>query len=180
MRAVQQRSFARGTFRYGRIETPLGAGFVVYGPRGTILLSARVSEASFRREVLRAVGSVPERADPPPPLARRLAAAMARGDGSGADLSGLSPFQRRVLETTARIPHGSVRSYGWVARRIGRPAAARAVARALATNPIPFIVPCHRVIREDGSLAGYGLGGTATKRRLLEAEGARLAARRSG
>lgn len=79
-------------------------------------------------------------------------------------------FQRRVWDELRRIPYGQTISYRELAARIGRPAAVRAVGRANGTNPIPVIVPCHRVIGADGSLTGYG-GGLETKRRLLELEG---------
>ncbi|HEU4403088.1 MAG TPA: methylated-DNA--[protein]-cysteine S-methyltransferase [Candidatus Polarisedimenticolia bacterium] len=85
------------------------------------------------------------------------------------DLSALPEFQRRVLEETMRIPFGEARSYTWIARRIGRPRAVRAVGTALGRNPVPFIVPCHRVLRSDGSLGGYAFG-LGMKRRLLELE----------
>ncbi|HEX8696924.1 MAG TPA: methylated-DNA--[protein]-cysteine S-methyltransferase [Longimicrobium sp.] len=80
-------------------------------------------------------------------------------------------FQRRVWDELRRIPYGQTISYRELAARVGRPAAVRAVGRANGTNPIPIIVPCHRVIGTDGSLTGYG-GGLETKRRLLELEGA--------
>ncbi len=78
-------------------------------------------------------------------------------------------FQRRVWEALRRIPYGSTRSYAQVARAIGRPRATRAVARACATNPAALVIPCHRVIREDGGLGGYRWG-IARKRALLERE----------
>jgi AraC family transcriptional regulator, regulatory protein of adaptative response / methylated-DNA-[protein]-cysteine methyltransferase len=78
-------------------------------------------------------------------------------------------FQRRVWRELQRIPRGSTRSYAEVARRIGQPAAARAVARACATNPVAIVVPCHRVVREDGALGGYHWG-VARKRALLDGE----------
>ncbi|MDP3723095.1 MAG: MGMT family protein [Candidatus Omnitrophota bacterium] len=81
----------------------------------------------------------------------------------------LTDFQRRVYRTVCRIPAGQTRSYRWVAERLGRPAAARAVGQALHRNPFAPLVPCHRVIRSDGSLGGFA-GGVAKKRRLLEAE----------
>ena len=80
-------------------------------------------------------------------------------------------FQRRVWDELARIPYGATISYRELATRVGNPAACRAVARANATNPIPIIVPCHRVIGADGSLTGYG-GGMDRKRFLLALEGA--------
>lgn len=80
-----------------------------------------------------------------------------------------SPFQRRVLEETARIPFGETRSYGEIARRTGSPAAARAVGSALRTNPLPIVIPCHRVIGADGSLVGFA-GGIDLKAALIEHE----------
>jgi O-6-methylguanine DNA methyltransferase len=87
------------------------------------------------------------------------------------DWSAVQPFQREVLRIADSIRYGETRSYGWVARAMGKPRAARAVGRALATNPIPIILPCHRVLGSDGGLHGYG-GGLPLKRKLLELEGA--------
>ena len=101
------------------------------------------------------------------------------GAGRHADLSryvdwhGVTPFQRAVLEQTMRIPLGETRSYGEIAELAGSPRAARAVGRVMATNPLPFIVPCHRVIGSDGTLHGYG-GGLDLKERLLKVEGVRV------
>ncbi|MCH7568969.1 MAG: methylated-DNA--[protein]-cysteine S-methyltransferase [Deltaproteobacteria bacterium] len=85
------------------------------------------------------------------------------------DLRGLPPFTQAVLNIASKIPYGEVRSYRWVAEQLGSPKAARAVGNALARNPIPIIIPCHRVVRTDGSLGGYALG-LDWKRRLLELE----------
>lgn len=85
------------------------------------------------------------------------------------DLHGLPPFMRAVLRITAQIPYGAVRSYQWVAERLGKPKATRAVGNALARNPIPIVIPCHRVVRSDGTLGGYALG-LSWKRRLLALE----------
>jgi O-6-methylguanine DNA methyltransferase len=87
------------------------------------------------------------------------------------DLRSVTEFQQDVLRTTATIPKGEVRPYGWVAREIHRPRAVRAVGTALARNPVPLIIPCHRVIRSDGQLGNYSLGGPHNKQVLLEAEG---------
>jgi len=78
-------------------------------------------------------------------------------------------FQRRVWAAVAAIPYGETRAYAEIARAMGRPAAARAVGAANGANPLPLVVPCHRVIGSDGSLAGYG-GGLDVKRKLLEME----------
>ncbi len=80
-----------------------------------------------------------------------------------------TPFQRRVWETARRIPRGQTRSYGWLAAQLGQPGAARAVGQALGRNPLPVIVPCHRVLAADGGLGGF-TGGLAMKRQLLALE----------
>jgi methylated-DNA-[protein]-cysteine S-methyltransferase len=81
-----------------------------------------------------------------------------------------TPFQRRVWQALVEIPFAQTRSYGALARSLGIPGAARAVGRANGRNPIAIVIPCHRVIASDGSLAGYA-GGVAVKRWLLEHEG---------
>ncbi|MEK7747390.1 MAG: MGMT family protein [Elusimicrobiota bacterium] len=84
-----------------------------------------------------------------------------------------TPFCRKVWRACAEIPKGQVRTYGWIARRIGSPKAARAVGQALGKNPFAPAIPCHRVVGADGSLTGFSAkGGLAAKRRLLVAEGA--------
>jgi methylated-DNA-[protein]-cysteine S-methyltransferase len=87
------------------------------------------------------------------------------------DLRAATAFQRRVWTAVRDIPYGETRSYGQIARQAGSPAAARAVGQAMATNPVPIVVPCHRVIGSAGDLRGFG-GGPDLKRRLLEMEGA--------
>lgn len=87
------------------------------------------------------------------------------------DLSGTNTFQRKVWEITRIIPYGETRSYTWVAEQIGQPRAMRAVGQALGKNPLPIIIPCHRVIASNGELGGFG-GGVEMKRRLLSLEGA--------
>lgn len=87
------------------------------------------------------------------------------------DISGLTEFQRAVLTEITKIPAGEVRSYGEIAEAIGRPKAARAVGQALGSNPIPIVLPCHRVVTSSGELGGYA-GGLKRKRTLLQLEGA--------
>jgi methylated-DNA-[protein]-cysteine S-methyltransferase len=89
------------------------------------------------------------------------------------DWGAMPPFRRAVLEATASVPFGHVDTYAGIARRIGQPKATRAVGNALGHNPIPVIVPCHRIIRSDASLGGY-TGGLDIKERLLELEGVTL------
>lgn len=86
------------------------------------------------------------------------------------DLSELTGFQRQVLDAARELPFGTVVPYSELARRIGKPRAARAVGNALGRNPVAIIVPCHRIVRTDGSLGGY-TGGVEYKERLLEIEG---------
>jgi methylated-DNA-[protein]-cysteine S-methyltransferase len=85
------------------------------------------------------------------------------------DLSQISPFQKKVLETSRLIPFGETRSYGWVAKQIQQTGAARAVGQALSRNPLPIIIPCHRVLSSDGKIGGFG-GGISMKRQLLHLE----------
>jgi methylated-DNA-[protein]-cysteine S-methyltransferase len=86
------------------------------------------------------------------------------------DLAAASDFTRRVLEATARIPYGETRTYGQIAAAIGMPGATQAVGNALGVNPVPIVVPCHRVVRTDGSM-GWFTGGAHIKRALLGLEG---------
>lgn len=85
------------------------------------------------------------------------------------DLSGGTPFQQEVWETAKLIPYGQTRSYGWIARQMNKPKAMRAVGQALGKNPLPIIVPCHRVLASDGKLGGFS-SGLDLKRRLLGLE----------
>ena len=84
-----------------------------------------------------------------------------------------TPFQRKVYEAVARIPYGHTRSYAEIAREVGQPSAVRAVGSANGANPIPLVIPCHRVIASDGKLGGYG-GGLPLKAKLLELASADL------
>lgn len=96
------------------------------------------------------------------------------------DLAAATPFQRRVLDAAASIPWGETRSYGWIAAVIGVPRAHRAVGTALARNPVPLLVPCHRVLRHDGALGGFSLGiGPVLKAALLRLERATSGGHRS-
>ena len=118
---------------------------------------------------------VRDRCGRPVVASAQLPAGVAEAAASGQarqlrfDLSGLTPFEADVLEATQTIPLGEVRPYAWVAGAIGRPKAVRAVGSALGRNPVPILIPCHRVTRSDGSIGQYG-GGPEMKEELLRAE----------
>lgn len=118
----------------------------------------------------------PPEAAPEHPYLARILQAVATGEGDLGDIPvdlDVGPFEQKVLEALRRIPPGEVRTYGQLAQALGHPGAARAVGNACAKNPVPLVVPCHRVVPSSGGLGNYsGGGGEATKERLLEAEGA--------
>ena len=156
------------------VATPAGPVLVVAGERGV----RRVLPAPDPAQAVAAHRATTDRAVrwvDPAPVALRRAVAGRPDDGVEVDLAGCTPFQRDVLAATRTIPPGEVRSYRWVAERIGRPGAVRAVGSALAANPVPLVIPCHRVTRSDGTTGRYLLGAEA-KVALLEAEGVDVAA----
>jgi methylated-DNA-[protein]-cysteine S-methyltransferase len=102
---------------------------------------------------------------------RTLATGKAVDMSRYVDWNGITPFRRAVLEETMRIPMGRTLTYAELAAKAGNPRAARAVGRVMATNPLPFVIPCHRVVGSNGTLHGYG-GGLELKERLLRVEGA--------
>lgn len=157
----------------------LGTLYVAWNERGVSAIDLADSPADFEARFAHLNGrqavSVKRL---PPTIERHLDHAIESGKPGRLplDLDGLTEFQRAVLLKTAEIPAGQVRPYGWVAREIGKPGAVRAVGSALARNPVPVVVPCHRVVRSDGHLGNYSLGDAANKRILLEAEGLDVAA----
>lgn len=159
--------------RFHVCETEVGFVGVVLsevGVRATTLPCAEYEEAMQRAMALGAVEpSAPAQVSDLDERIRAIACGREGGEGLPIDWDGLTPFRRAVLEETMRIPAGQTRSYGWLAAKVGRPRAARAVGRVMATNPLPLVVPCHRVVASDGSLRGYG-GGLPMKERLLRAE----------
>ena len=156
------------------MDTPLWPLLVAWRPTGISAIERVEDPGAFESEYeartgrqIRRAASVPDR------VARQVRKRM-RGEsvaGLRVDLSGLNEFQRRVLAKTMEIPHGEVRPYAWVAEEIGHPRAQRAVGTALAQNPIPFVIPCHRVVRSDGHIGRYGAGGPQAKRAVLRSEG---------
>lgn len=161
--------------RWLRAPGPLGEVEVVVGVDGVRYLRPSDASGSVREEYRRRYGRPVVAAGEGDVPAGLLPALR---DGSRrrppVDLSACSDFERAVLTVTAGIPAGELRPYGWVAREAGRPAAVRAVGTVLARNPVPLLVPCHRVSRGDGTLGQYMFGTTA-KASLLAAEGADVA-----
>lgn len=158
---------------YWRLESPIGAVFVARSAVGISRVSREASAAAFERAYRARFGRAARPAREPAP------AALARWIREGAaapepkfDLRELSEFERAVLTKALEIPRGQVRSYAWIAKEIGAPRAVRAAGSALAHNPVPLLIPCHRVVRSDGRIGRYSLGGDRFKRTILEAEGA--------
>ena len=109
--------------------------------------------------------------DPDSKLVARVTEALATGRTDiGVDLSSRTPFHQEVLRATTRIPRGEVLTYAALAAMVGRPRAARAVGTAMARNPVPLLVPCHRVVPSSGGVGNYGYGGSL-KAKLLAGEG---------
>lgn len=160
--------------RYARIDSPIGPLVVAWNGLGVSAVEATRGDAAFEATHLARTGRPAHLAER---LPDRLAAAIRRRlDGDrrvriDLDLRGHTHFERDVWQKALEIPCGEVRPYGWVAAEIGRPKAVRAVGTALGHNPVPLIVPCHRVVRTDGSIGQYSLGGPANKRTILAAEG---------
>lgn len=160
----------------GGVDSPLGRLLVAVTPRG-LLRIAYPGERDVLEELAASVSPrILESAAATDVVRRELEEYFDRTRTSfdlALDRRLMAPFSRRVLGATARIPFGQVRTYGEIAAKVGSPRAARAVGNALGSNPIPIVVPCHRVVRAGGELGGYG-GGTGRKARLLELEGALL------
>jgi O-6-methylguanine DNA methyltransferase len=158
--------------------SPLGPVFVAFTSRGISLVGLAPGPEAFAERHRARFGRPALPAEPPARLAAALEKALAEGRTGRLPLdpAGLSPFQEAVLRKAAEIPPGEVRPYGWVAAEIGHPGSQRAVGNALAANPVPLVVPCHRVVRADGRLGRYSLGADDNKRLLLEAEGLDVAA----
>jgi O-6-methylguanine DNA methyltransferase len=163
---------------YWRLESPVGPVFVAHSRAGISMVTRARSSDEFERAFRRRFGRRVTAEKSVPPARIRALVRNVRGQGRRElrfDLRGLSEFERAVLMKALEIPSGEVRPYSWIAREIGHPGAVRAAGSALAKNPVPLLIPCHRVVRSDGHIGNYSLGGPRNKRRLLEVEGARPA-----
>jgi methylated-DNA-[protein]-cysteine S-methyltransferase len=163
------------TVGYGVVDSPLGPLWIAVGPKGVVGIhyGAEPSMPELAR-IVRTYGPgvLPDtrRSDP---VARELDqyfAGKRKSFDIAVDLSPLTEFQRRILGATARVAYGDVITYAQVAAKAGSERAFRAAGQALTANPIPIVVPCHRVVATGGTLGGYA-GGLEAKRRLLALEG---------
>lgn len=158
---------------YWQMHTAVGPVFVAYNPQGISAVQqvhdAPAFETLFHARFGRRAYPV---AAPPTELVRAIARQLngARQAQLDFDLRNQSEFEQAVLRQALAIPRGQVRPYAWIAREIGRPKAVRAVGTALGNNPVPLLIPCHRVVRSDGMIGEY-IFGSAAKRAVLEAEG---------
>ena len=164
--------------RYAMMDdTPVGVLGLAAGARGLRHLSYVRSEDDFVEQLLSEHGDVAILRSAELDEVRRALDRYFLGKhldfDLAVDLGDLAPFHRRVLHATAKVPAGRVATYTQIAARAGSPKASRAAGNALHNNPVAIIVPCHRVLRTDGSLGGYG-GGLPIKEWLLRHEGALL------
>jgi len=164
-----------GTYYLSRFDSPCGPLATLVDENGAVFriefVRGRALLADLERRGLRMVENEERTAAVRRQLAEYFAREREEFDLELAPVG--TPFELEVWEALRRIPYGETRSYGDLARQLGRPNASRAVGRANGANPIPIVVPCHRVIGSDGSLTGFG-GGLDAKMRLLEIEGLRL------
>jgi methylated-DNA-[protein]-cysteine S-methyltransferase len=160
---------------YDLAESPVGDLLVAVTERGLCRIAYRPDtaldevSADFGVRVLR----IPRRLDRVRRQLDEYFAGRRRDFELETDLSPVPKFQQRVLLELARVPFGEMTTYGALAAKLGKPRAARAVGGALNRNPVPIVLPCHRVVGSTGSLVGYG-GGLDRKEALLRLEGARL------
>ena len=161
-------------------ETPIGKLWLAGSDLGLVAIECGLTRAEFEaylaKRFKRTVEFAPERLREAARQLQKYLSGQQQAFALEIDWTVLRPFQQAVLQATSEIPYGETRTYKEIAGRIGRPHAARAVGRAEATNPMPLVLPCHRVIGVDGKLHGYGLGeGLKTKEWLLKMEGALMA-----
>jgi len=165
---------AAPTDSWTEFEGPIGPLYVAWGPDGVTEVEPAGDPGGFELLVSARLGREVRWVDAmPDALAGALLRAI-RGEtaaGPTLDLGGRTPYEAAVLRATMSIPSGEVRPYAWVAREAGRPRAVRAVGSIMAGNALPYVIPCHRVVRTDGHVGEYGAGGPAAKRTLLREEG---------
>lgn len=157
-------------------QTPLGDAAIIYTDKPFLILNVLLPQ-KYKKELVKTIEKDWQAKAGANPNALKIAGIIEKYFEGAAikppwkwmDIAGLTQLQQLVLRATADIPYGSVRSYKQIAESIHRPRAYRFVGSALAKNPFPILVPCHRVIRSDSSLGKFG-GGTDLKRNLIDLE----------
>ncbi len=159
-----------------RLDSPLGELAVAWRESGITFVGISRSENAdeVRGQVERRLRRPVHGAEPPPWVLETVCNFFSTWtvDMEHVDISELTPFEQAALRKAAQIPPGEVRSYGWIAREIGHPQAARAVGQVMAHNPVALFFPCHRVVDAGGGLHNYGYG-VEIKARILKMEGYR-------
>jgi methylated-DNA-[protein]-cysteine S-methyltransferase len=167
--------------RYCLFDTAVGPCGIAWSGEGiTRLQLPETDRAATERRIARAAVPAPE--NPPPDVARAIADIQRYLAGEHVDFTAVmvdlktaSAFQLAVYAAARAVPFGCTATYGELARRAGFPGEARAVGRAMAQNPVPVVIPCHRIVPADDRVGGFSApGGTFTKERLLVLEGVRL------
>lgn len=170
---IQEEVMIRIADRYDVIDTDFGPAHVGFTPRGVSAVKLDVEEdGAFESYYEDRLGRTAVRGSLPEGLAQAVRRAI-RGEKTTpppVTLEGLTEFEKTVLEHLARIPTGEVRPYAWLAREVGRPKAIRAVGTVMARNPVPFLMPCHRLVPSTGGVGNYYYG-PEMKWTLLEREG---------
>ena len=159
--------------RYSSVETDLGRLWVGFNAHGVTMVDLGGSDSSSFEDLYRKrLGGRPLRGELPESYARAVKSAATGNPPPTVrvDLSRLSAFEQTVLTLLRQIPRGEVRPYSWLAREAGRPRAVRAVGNTMAHNPVPLLLPCHRVVPAAGGIGRYAFG-TSLKRALLAREG---------
>lgn len=173
--ALQQDDIYYDAFTHSLI----GTIYAATSEKGLLAVDFGVREQDFLDQITKLTEKTPVRSPEKIAEIRRQIREFLNGERKRfdlvVDLAALTTFQRQVLSSTQKVPHGQVVTYAEIAKRIGKPKAVRAVGQALGRNPVPIVIPCHRVVASNGSLRGYsGGGGVKTKAKLLALEKSQL------
>jgi methylated-DNA-[protein]-cysteine S-methyltransferase len=167
---------------YCLFDTAIGTCGVAWSERGLTRLQLPEADRNATEKRLRANSASAGAVDPPPGIEQVISEVQRYLTGGKVDFSAVAvdlmdtnPFHRKVYEAARSIGWGHTASYGDLARQVGSPAAARAVGQALGRNPVPIVIPCHRVLASGNRVGGFSAyGGTSAKERLLALEGVRV------
>jgi methylated-DNA-[protein]-cysteine S-methyltransferase len=170
----KQAAGAYSNLDYAPFDSAYGRLWIAFSGPTVRFSDLDVPANVFEQKCADFLGQRPTPASDTPPALSRAVRDFLEGKGryrGPVDLGTVSPLQERALREIMRVRRGEIRSYSWIARAIGAPLAARAVGDAMASNPIPVLVPCHRAVRTDYTLVNYGAGGVEKKRAILLHEG---------